>query len=336
MPTARASPGPPTPMSSWAPSASGCSDVARRRDRGPTIDGVLVVDKPAGMTSHDVVAAVRHMAGQRKVGHTGTLDPDATGVLVVCLGRATRLARFLQAGSKTYTATIVFGQATSTQDASGEVIAEADASGVTREQVAAALAGLTGDIEQVPPMVSAVKVDGERLHEKARRGEEVERAARPVTVHEFVLDDFQPGRRAEAGVTVICSGGTYVRTLAHDVGTQLGVGAHLSALRRTANSGFVVEEAETLDALERRAQDATFAQRVLPMVQAVRALPAVEVDAQTARAVVLGQPGPARGIEGPYALVHDRRLLAVALDEGERASYQAVFVRPDEVEVGSA
>ena len=151
-------------------------------------------------------------------------------------------------------------------------------------------------------------------------------------MYEFRLDELRPGVRAEADVTVSCSSGTYVRTLAHDAGEALGVGAHLTALRRTANSGFTIEEARTLDALEQHAADGTFADHVLPMAQAVRALPAVEVDAETARDVAHGQRGPARGVEGTYALLHDGRLLAVATDEDDRTSYEAVFVRPEELD----
>lgn len=292
---------------------------------------MLVVDKPVGMTSHDVVGRVRRLAGQRKVGHTGTLDPDATGVLVVCLGRATRLARFIQDGSKTYLATVRFGQSTWTQDASGEVLSEASAAHLDAAAVRSVLATLTGDIEQIPPMVSAVKVDGERLHVKARRGEEVEREPRSVTVHEFTLEAFRAGERAEADVTVKCSAGTYVRTLAHDAGERLGVGAHLTALRRTANSGFTEEEAATLDVLEQAAADGAFEDRVLPMAHAVRALPAIEVDAEGARSVSMGQALPAHGVEGPYALLHDGRLLAIGTDEGDRGTYEAVLVRPEEL-----
>ncbi len=214
-----------------------------RRDGRPDLDGVLVVDKPAGMTSHDVVQVVRRVVGQRRVGHTGTLDPDATGVLVVCLGRAARLVQYLQAGRKTYAATMVLGRETSSQDASGEVLSDVDASHVDEHAVCVAMTRFQGDIEQVPPMVSALKVDGERLHEKARRGETVERDPRPVTIHDLVLEDFRPGRQPEVSFLVTCSAGTYVRTLAHDIGQLLGVGGSLTSLRRIANGPFTVDDA---------------------------------------------------------------------------------------------
>lgn len=207
-------------------------------------DGLLVVDKPAGWTSHDVVARCRRLVGQKRVGHSGTLDPDATGVLLVGLGRVTRLLRFLTALPKSYTGEVVLGVATSTLDASGEVVARFDMA-VSLDQVRAAAARLTGEIEQVPPMVSAVKVGGRRLHELARAGEEVERAARRVTVTRFdveATDDPLVFR-----VVVDCSSGTYVRALAADLGGLLGGGAHLQNLRRTAIGSFTEDEARPLD-----------------------------------------------------------------------------------------
>jgi len=197
-----------------------------------TPDGVLVIDKPAGMTSHDVVGAVRRAIRRPgvsrkhgpRVGHTGTLDPDATGVLVVCLGRCTRLVPYLQASRKTYDARLRLGVTTTTLDASGEVVSRADPSEVDETALCEALKSFVGDIEQIPPMVSAVKIGGERLHAKARRGEEVERAPRPVTIHEIVLEDFVPGPDAEASFLVTCSAGTYIRTLAADVGDRRGQG----------------------------------------------------------------------------------------------------------------
>ncbi len=251
----------------------------RRRETGPVIDGVLVLDKPVGPTSHDVVGRVRRALGQSRVGHTGTLDPAATGVLVVCLGRATKLVRFLQAGRKTYAATMLLGVETDSQDADGQVVAEIDASGVDERSLCEALTGFQGDITQIPPMVSAVKVDGERLHAKARRGEVVDREPRPVTVHELVLDAFEPGERATASFLVTCSTGTYVRTLAHDVGQHLGVGGSLTALRRVANGPFTLDDAITLDELDALADAGGLADRVLdPAAALARMLPAVEID----------------------------------------------------------
>jgi tRNA pseudouridine55 synthase len=209
--------------------------------------GLVVVDKEAGWTSHDVVAQVRRLFGQRRVGHSGTLDPDATGLLLVGVGRATRLLRFLTALDKTYTGEVVLGTATHTLDASGPVVGEWDMSAVTLDQVRQAAAALTGEIEQVPPMVSAVKVDGRRLHTLARQGIEVERAPRPVTVHRFEVEpSLEPGVYR---IEVACSSGTYVRVLAADLGAALGGGAHLRNLRRTAVGSFTEADAHPLSAL---------------------------------------------------------------------------------------
>lgn len=216
-----------------------------KSDQGP--HGVVVIDKPAGWTSHDVVAKSRGVLGTRKVGHSGTLDPDATGVLVLGVGRATRLLRYLTDLPKSYIGEIVLGVETSTLDAAGEVVATHDMSGVTEAEVRAATGPLTGAIEQIPPMVSAVKIDGKRLHELAREGKEVDRPPRPVVVHRF---DVEPVA-GEPGVwrcEVDCSSGTYVRTLAADLGAALGGGAHLRALRRTAVGGFTLAEAGTIEA----------------------------------------------------------------------------------------
>ncbi len=208
-------------------------------------EGYLVVDKPPGMTSHDVVARLRHVLGERRVGHAGTLDPDATGVLVVGVGRATRLLRYAADLDKTYVAEIVLGVATSTLDSSGEVVATFDMSGVDPAAVRTAAESLTGELAQVPPMVSAVKVDGRRLYEFARAGVEVERAPRPVTVFEFALETTPSPTVYRARVR--CSSGTYVRQLAADLGAALGGGAHLRDLRRLAIGPFRVEDACALE-----------------------------------------------------------------------------------------
>jgi tRNA pseudouridine55 synthase len=228
------------------------------------IDGLVVVDKATGWTSHDVVAKCRGIFGQKRIGHSGTLDPDATGVLLVGLGRVTRLLRFLTALPKSYTGEVVFGTATSTLDASGAVTATFDMA-VTPEPVRAAAAGLTGDIEQVPPMVSAVKIGGQRLHKLARAGEEVERAPRPVTVTRF---DTEPTDDPLVyRIAIECSSGTYVRTLAADLGAALGGGAHLRNLRRTAIGSFAVGDAHPIDGLG--------PEHVLSPADALRDYPAV-------------------------------------------------------------
>ena len=214
--------------------------------------GFVVVDKPTGMTSHDVVGKLRRRFSERRVGHSGTLDPDATGVLIVAVGNATRLLQFFGDLPKTYTGEVVFGTATSTLDAAGEVVATRDMSMLTLERVRDAAKGFVGDILQVPPMVSAIKIDGRRLHEIAREGGEVERAPRPVTVHRYVVRDEveRIDGNPVVRIEVTCSSGTYIRTLAADLGTALGGVAHLRNLRRRAIGDFVVGEELDADSIE--------------------------------------------------------------------------------------
>lgn len=262
---------------------------------GPS--GLAVVDKAAGWTSHDVVAKARGLLGTRKVGHSGTLDPDATGVLLLGVGKVTRLLRYLGLTSKRYTGVIVLGTATSTLDAAGEVTGTWDMSGVDPAAVRAAAAALTGDILQVPPMVSAVQVDGRRLHELARAGIEVEREARPVTVHAFsVGEPVAPGCYP---IEVECSSGTYIRALAADVGTALGGGAHLRDLRRTAIGSFTVEEAVPLESLTVDA--------LLAPAAALRDQASVTVGETVAADVAHGKvlPSEALGVvgDGPWAVL---------------------------------
>lgn len=271
-----------------------------------TVTGLVVVDKDAGWTSHDVVARARRVFGQKRAGHAGTLDPDATGVLLVGLGRMTRLLRFLTALDKEYTAEIVLGTATTTLDASGEVVGEWDMAGVGPGDVAAAAAALTGRIEQVPPMVSAVKVGGRRLHALARQGIEVERRSRPVTVHRFEVEPA--GAPGVYRATVVCSSGTYVRVLAADLGAALGGGAHLRALRRTRIGSFGEADAHPVAKLGPEV--------VLSPAEGLRDLARVVTDAATATQVARGLPVDrvplgATG-DGPWALVDGGgRLLAV-------------------------
>lgn len=312
------------------------------------IEGVLVVDKPAGIGSTDVVRAVRKAAGQRRVGHTGTLDPTATGVLVVCLGRATRLVRFLQAGSKTYRAEMVLGRETTTQDASGDVVAQRSAADVTEQALCDVFKRFVGDIDQVPPMVSAVRVDGERLYDKARRGEHVERDARRVSIDEIVLESFQPasvpegGRRdvtrdapdeslAHASFLVTCSSGTYVRTLAHDIGRVLKCGASLTALRRYANGGFTVDDAHDLDEITGRGRDDSLDEIVLSMAEAVRDLARRRLDREEAVDVSHGRTLAPSGQRDPVALIYDDRLAAVYADDDGRARAEVVFIQPEDL-----
>jgi tRNA pseudouridine55 synthase len=279
-------------------------------------EGVLVVDKPAGMTSHDVVDRVRRVAGTRRVGHTGTLDPAATGVLVLCLGRATRLVTALQAGTKTYAAVARLGVTTSSDDLDGEVLATASAAALDEQSVCGALGAFRGEIDQVPPMVSAIRVDGQRLHERARRGETVERPSRRVTIESIVLDRFVPGEAAEVAFLVACSAGTYVRSIARDLGERLGVGGTLASLRRVANGPFTEGEAVTLETLE--SDPAALSAHLLTPIDALRrAVDVVEVDDPAVRRALVTGARPARvGLdldpERTTALVAGDLLLVVA------------------------
>jgi tRNA pseudouridine55 synthase len=288
------------------------------------VDGVLVCDKPAGLTSHDVVARVRRLAGQRRVGHGGTLDPPATGVLVLALGRATRLLPFLPMEPKRYLARIAFGAETDTLDASGTVTATADAAGVDEAAARGALGAFLGPQQQLPPMVSAVKVGGERLYAKARRGESVERPPRPIVVHALELVDFAGGERPEATVEVTCSGGTYVRSLAADLGRALGTLAHLAALRRTAVGQFTQADAHTLPELEALAGDLT--RVVIAPAQALRSVAVRPLSADEAAALATGATLPPSGRAEPVAaLAPDGRLVAVIQDDAGRARSRVVL-----------
>jgi tRNA pseudouridine55 synthase len=287
------------------------------------LDGCLVVDKPAGWTSHDVVARIRRLLGTKRVGHAGTLDPDATGVLVIGVGRATRLLRFATMLRKTYVGEVVLGVATSTLDASGEVTARADMSHVTADEVRMAALSLTGRLEQVPPMVSAVKIGGRRLHELAREGVEVERPPRPVEVFRF--DVFDTGVESVYQVLVECSSGTYVRVLAADLGERLGGVAHLRTLRRVAVGSFRDVDAIALDDVS--------VSSLLPCLQLVRDMSAAEIsgaeleDIRHGRSVersVLGVAG-----DGPWALVGpDHELVAVGEPRGTDKVRPAVVLAP--------
>jgi tRNA pseudouridine55 synthase len=269
------------------------------------IDGLVVVDKPAGMTSHDVVGRCRRIFGQRRVGHAGTLDPDATGVLLVGLGRATRLLQWVSGLEKRYEGEVVCGVSTTTLDESGEVTGRWDMAHVGIEEARRMAETLTGELEQIPPMVSAVKVGGRRLHQLAREGLEVDRPARHVRVMRFDLDVVaQPhpgpyGGGPVLAVTVECSSGTYIRVLAADLGQALGGGAYLRALRRTAIGPWSVSDAVALDDLGEA--------DVLPPVRAVTRLEVINVDGQVAADVshgrVLDRAGMAIDGEGPWAVI---------------------------------
>ena len=286
----------------------------------PVIDGLVVVDKAAGWTSHDVVAKCRGIFGQKRVGHAGTLDPGATGVLLVGLGRVTRLLRYPGALPKTYTGEVVLGTETSTLDDEGEVTATYDMSGVTLDDARAAARRFVGDIEQVPPMVSAVKVGGRRLHELARKGEEVDREPRPVTVYDFqVRSGPEPGVLT---VDVTCSSGTYVRVLAADLGRALGGGAHLRRLRRTVVGEFSVTDARSVEALGIDA--------VLAPVEAMRGYPRVKVESALAGDVRHGKvlARSALGVEGdgPWAVVDGEGALLAVYEPYDEARVKPAVV----------
>lgn len=320
----------------------------------PTVgDGLLVVDKPAGWTSHGVVGACRRLAGTRKVGHAGTLDPMATGVLVVGVNRATRLLTYLVGADKAYAATVRLGQVTVTDDAEGEVTAAAEPDLLRRiaddpAAVAAAVAALTGDITQVPSAVSAIKIDGRRSYARVRAGEDVELAGRPVRVSRFDVLASRPapdGAGIDLDVEVEVSSGTYVRALARDLGAALGVGGHLTALRRTRVGGITLETAHTMEELEaaraagpaRPETPEAIAAAVagtsgLPLVgladAARAALPARELDEESARLVGHGVRIPSQrpGRTGPVAaFAPDGTLVAVLDESGDRVMPEAVF-----------
>jgi tRNA pseudouridine55 synthase len=291
--------------------------------RSPAADGLVVVDKPAGLTSHDVVARTRRLAATRRVGHAGTLDPMATGVLVLGIGKATRLLGHLALTDKVYEATIRLGVATVTDDAEGEPVSVTPAGHVDDDSIGVAIAALTGDIAQVPSSVSAIKVNGERAYKRVRDGDTVELAARPVTVSAF---DVRETRRTadvvDLDVTIECSTGTYVRALARDLGAALGVGGHLTALRRTRVGPYELADAHTLEALEKSFE-------VLAISDAVRAVfPVREVDADQARVVSHGGPLPTAGqVDGPVAVLGpDGTFLALVEERDGLARTIAVFV----------
>lgn len=290
----------------------------KRTVGGP--EGFVVLDKPPGRTSHDVVADVRRVLRERRVGHGGTLDPDATGVLIVAVGAATRLLRYVADLDKTYTAEVVLGVGTSTLDASGEVVATAEMSEVTIDEVRAAAEGLTGTIEQIPPMVSAIRVGGKRLYELARAGEEIERAPRSVTVSRFdVAPATDPGVVA---IEVDCTSGTYVRSLAADLGSALGGFAHLRALVRTRIGPFTLKSAL-------RPDDVSVGS-LRPPIELVGHLRSIEVDSLTAAMIAHGRVLDRRDLgvtgDGPWNVTAAGRFLAIYEAHGDgRTKPSVVF-----------
>ena len=290
----------------------------------PTGPGIVVVDKPAGMTSHDVVGRCRRIFGTRRVGHAGTLDPMATGVLVIGVDRATKILGLLTAASKSYEASVRLGQSTSTEDADGELIQQTSAEHLTNSSIAAALAGLRGEIEQVPSAVSAVKVGGRRAYRLVREGHSVELPARPVRVDRF---DLIGARRHDAlvdlEIEVDCSSGTYIRALARDLGAALNVGGHLTALRRTRVGRFGLDQAVGLDELAQRPQLSYRLDDACLLL-----FPRRDLSAEEAGAAGHGRPLSPGGIEGVYAATSaDGRVIALLRDDGARTR-SVVVIRP--------
>jgi len=290
------------------------------------VDGLIVVDKPGGMTSHDVVARIRRLAKTRRVGHGGTLDPMATGVLVIGVNRATRLLTYVIGSEKSYLATVRLGAATITDDAEGDVTSRASVAGVGDEAIRAELGRQVGELEQVPSAVSAIKINGERAYKRVRDGEDVDIPARRVTIHRLdVLDIRRPEGAdvVDVDIDVTCSSGTYIRAIARDLGAVLGVGGHLTALRRTAVGGLTLAEASTLSELEERAPDVIG----LPMAEAAaRAFPRRDATEEEARVLSHGGPLAAVGIDGPYAVFDPAgTLLAIVSERDGRAKPEIVL-----------
>lgn len=286
--------------------------------------GVVIVDKPAGITSHDVVARCRRFFGTRKVGHAGTLDPMATGVLVIGIERATKILGLLTTSAKSYAATIRLGQTTSTEDADGEVLQTMSARHITDGQIDAAIAGLRGDILQIPSAVSAIKVAGKRSYQLAREGRPVELPARPVRVERFeLLNARRVGEFVDLDVEVDCSAGTYIRALARDLGNELGVGGHLTALRRTRAGHFGLDQARTLEEL---GEDPRLSYSLDEAC--LQSFPRRDLTADEALDASHGRPLTPAGIDGVYAATAgDGRVIALLEDSGNRTK-SVVVIRP--------
>ncbi|OMC21678.1 tRNA pseudouridine(55) synthase TruB [Mycobacterium sp. SP-6446] len=294
---------------------------------GPGGSGIVVIDKPAGMTSHDVVGRCRRIFSTRRVGHAGTLDPMATGVLVIGVDRATKILGLLTAASKSYAATVRLGQTTSTEDAEGELLQSVSAERVTGEAIAAAVAGLRGEIRQVPSAVSAIKVGGRRAYRLVREGHEVELEARPVRIDRLEVSDVRRrGPLVDLDIEVDCSSGTYIRALARDLGAALGVGGHLTSLRRTRVGRFTLQEAHSLDELAER--DASSRLSWTLDEACLLMFPRRELSAEEAEATSNGRSLSPAGVDGVYAATDpDGRVMALLRDEGSRTK-SVVVIRP--------
>ena len=291
--------------------------------RGPG-PGIVVIDKPSGMTSHDVVGRCRRIFSTRRVGHAGTLDPMATGVLVIGVDRATKILGLLTAASKSYTATVRLGQTTSTEDADGELLQTVSAEHVTDAVISAAIAGLRGEIQQVPSAVSAIKIGGRRAYRLVREGREVELEARGVRIDRLEVSDVRPhDQLVDVDIEVDCSSGTYIRALARDLGDALAVGGHLTALRRTRVGRFGLDQARSLDEL------AELPQLSLTLDDACRQMfPRRELTAEEADAAANGRALEPAGIDGVYAAQDaDGWVIALLRDDGPKTK-SVVVIRP--------
>lgn len=305
------------------------------------MDGILNVNKPSGPTSHDVVARIRRITGEKRVGHAGTLDPLASGVLLVCLGRATRIVEYLMDLPKSYRATAVFGVETDTEDATGSVIRESDCSPSTRDMVEAILPEFTGQIQQIPPMASAVHHEGQRLYELARKGEVVERQPRTVEIYSLRFVDFQPGERPTATLDIECSKGTYVRTLCADIGRRVDCGAHMASLIRTGVGPFRVEDSATLEEIEQKASAGKLGEVLHSMDEALGSMPSIEVSNEEAMALANGMTirinMPNKTGVTLKAKTASGIIAAIGKTSAENSELvfkpDKVFIRPDEVEV---
>ncbi|MUG45605.1 tRNA pseudouridine(55) synthase TruB [Paenibacillus woosongensis] len=272
-------------------------------------EGILAVHKPAGFTSHDVVAKTRGILRMKRIGHTGTLDPAVTGVLPLCLGRATRMVEYLQELPKEYEATLYLGIATDTEDMSGSIIERKEGISLTEEEVRAALGQFVGTISQVPPMYSALKQDGKRLYELAREGKTVERKAREVTIEELELISYEPGGEYPSiSFRVLCSKGTYIRTLCVDIGRTLGVPAAMAELKRTVSAGITEDQCLTLEEITALAADGILEERLIPVDRAVSHLPAHRIPEEKVKQALQGQRLSSRLLDPPVRWGENIRL----------------------------
>jgi tRNA pseudouridine55 synthase len=304
------------------------SRASKKRPDADVAPGLLLVDKPGGMTSHDVVARARRVLSVRKVGHAGTLDPMATGLLILGVGAATRLLGYVGGHDKTYEATIRLGQSTVTDDREGEVLTTSSTAAVDDDAIRAALAAQTGALQQVPSSVSAVKVDGRRSYDRVRAGEAVELAPRSVTVHRLEVHRIERPAPdlVDVDVTVTCTAGTYIRAIARDAGAALRVGGHLTALRRTASGPFTVEQAAPVEEAGAALLAAGGGGFLALTEAATTVFPARALTAEEARALFYGQRIPATGMPGPHAAVDpDGRLAALVEDAGPTAKVAVGF-----------